>query len=133
MALLAWVAAETGLAMPPAPSVVLVPTEQMSVLAYGRDWRPGDDLRALYNRGAATVYLRDDWTIADLRSRATLMHELVHHVQEFNRTPSECPQSREPQAYDLTIRWLREQSPADPYVVLGIDEFSISIMSVCRD
>lgn len=115
LALLAWIGGQTGLATPPPPSVLFVNEEQMLRLAGGRV-----DVKGLYDSEAVTVYLRDDWDAADLRSRASLLHELVHHVQAFNRTPSECPGSQAPLAHELTLAWLRQQGAADPLEVLGM-------------
>lgn len=134
LALLTWIVAETGLLMPPPPPVVLLPKEEISQIAYGRGWQPSDDVPGVYDRDAETVYLRnDDWNRTDLRSRARLLHELVHHVQTFNRIPYPCPASREPQAYHLAIKWLQQQGAADPYQVLDIDEFSIFVRSLCPE
>ena len=76
LALLTWIAGETGLAMPPPPTVALVSEEKMNALIAGNTHV--SDFRALYRRDAAIVYLRDDWNAEDLASRASLLHELVH-------------------------------------------------------
>jgi hypothetical protein len=131
LALLTWIVGETGLAMPPPPPVVMVSEEQMSELVSGST--DVGDFRGLYSRDAGIVYLRDDWNPADLRNRASLLHELVHHVQVFNGVPARCPAERERQAYDLTLKWLREQGAVDPYAVLNIDEFTIIIRSMCPE
>ena len=39
----------------------------------------------------------------------------------------------ERQAYDLQIKWLREQGVDDPYALIGINELGIYMLSVCRD
>ena len=128
IALLAWVGAETGLTVPAPPPVVLVPEARMLELAAG-----SSDVKAMYMRDEGTIYLRDDWGIADLRCRATLLHELVHHVQIVNRVPVACPAEREREAYRLTLKWLREQGAKDPYAVLDIDEFTIIFLSICPE
>ncbi|HEX6319095.1 MAG TPA: DUF6647 family protein [Burkholderiales bacterium] len=133
LTLLAWITVEMGVGMPPSPDVVVVPEEQMSERAYGREWRLSDDVPAAYDRATRTVYLRNDWNPVDLRSRARLLHELVHHVQNVNGVPYDCPASREPEAYNLALQWLEEEGAADPYATLGIDEFSIWILSRCPD
>lgn len=132
VALLTWIAAATGLPMPPPPPVVMVSKEQMSVLAFGRAWRADDDVPAAYDYDVATVYLRDDWNSADLRGRATLVHELVHHVQQVNDVKYDCPAAREPLAYDMAIKWLREQGEQNPYAVLKTDAFTIAVRSMCQ-
>jgi hypothetical protein len=133
VALLVWIAGETGLAMPPPPSVDLLPKEQISERAYGRNWRPGDDVRGLYDGDSGTVYLLDGWNAADLRSRSVLLHELVHHVQAFHRISYECSARREHEAYDLTVKWLRQQGVTNPYAVMDTDEYTIIATSACLD
>jgi hypothetical protein len=128
LALLTWIAGETGLLTPSPPKVVLVAEDKMSELTSRHI-----DVRGYYDRDAATIYLRKDWDPADLRSRATLLHELVHHVQHFNRIPSRCPAEQEILAYELTVKWLRQQGVADPYKVLDIDEFTIYFFSLCPE
>lgn len=119
--------------MPPAPPVLLLTKEQMSVVSFRRAWKPSDNVLAAYDRDSATVYLRNDWDLDELRSRAALLHELVHHVQLFNRIPYECPAAREPLAYGLTLKWLREQGAKDPYALLDTDEFTIMVRSMCPE
>jgi len=131
LALLTWIVTETGLAMPPPPPVVMVSEEHMNELVSGGT--EVRDVRGLYNRETRIVYLRNDWNAADLRSRASLLHELVHHVQAFNGVPARCPGERERQAYDLTVKWLREQGVVDPYAVLDTDEFTIIIRTMCPE
>ncbi len=133
LALLIWIAAETGLAQPPPPQIVMLPKEQISELVYRRKWNAIDNVLAVYDRDTGTVYLRNDWSLSDLSSRGRLLHELVHHTQRFNNVPTQCPEDREPLAYQLALKWLQEQGAADPYEVLGTDEFSILLRSTCRE
>ena len=128
VALLTWIAAETALVMPPPPHVVLVAEDEMTELATRHI-----DVMGFYDRDTATVYLRAGWDPADLRSRATLLHELVHHVQDFNKIPSRCAAEQEILAYELAVKWLRQQGVADPYKVLDIDEFTIMFFSTCPE
>lgn len=125
--LLAWIVAETGLVMPPPPRVVFASAEQLQQRVPGRTVA----LAAVYERDTATVYLRDDWDRSSVANRAALLHELVHHVQEFNRVPVRCRAARERQAYELTLKWLAERGVRDPYALLGVDEFTIDVLSLC--
>lgn len=133
VALLTWISAQTGLAMPPPPTVAMLSKEEMSNLVYRRGWKASDDVPAAYDRDTGIVYLRNDWDARDLRSRARLLHELVHHVQVYNRIPYDCSEAREPEAYHLALKWLEEQGVADPHAVLNIDEFSIFVLSRCPE
>lgn len=130
LALLAWVIAETGLVMPPPPSVQTLSQAEMNRLSHV-DGSTDDSVRALYYRPSETVYLRTDWNHSELQSQAALLHELVHHVQTRNRVPAPCPAALEKQAYALTIKWLRQQGAADPYAVLGTDPLTIAFRSAC--
>ncbi len=132
-AMLTWIAAQTGFAQPPPPQIVILAKEQMSEVTYGRRWQAIDDVPAAYDRDIETIYLRNDWRLSDLRSRARLLHELVHHAQTCNNVPAQCPADREPLAYHLTLKWLEEQGAPDPYEALGTDEFSIFLRSQCRE
>jgi hypothetical protein len=44
-----------------------------------------------------------------------------------------CLAALERQAYDLQIKWLREQGVDDPYNVIKTNELGIYMVSVCRD
>lgn len=129
--LLAWIVAATGFALPPPPAVVLASSEQLTALAYGPGSPVSTDLRAMYDCDASTIYLRSDWNAASLRDRASLLHELVHHVQVANKVPARCPAERESLAYELTLKWLTEHGASDPYEVLDIDPFTIRLLCKC--
>jgi hypothetical protein len=123
---LTWIAAETGLATPPPPSIQLISTQEM----HTKSGRPSG-AASLYMRATATVHLPTGWNSTKIYDRAMLLHELVHHVQEINRVPSQCNAERERQAYDLTLEWLRNEGVADPYALLNLDELTITILSSC--
>lgn len=126
LSLLAWIATQTGLEAPATPSILLVSAEEIHV----RSGRPFGAV-ALYSRDTATIYLPKDWNREQLYDQATLLHELVHHIQESNRVPSKCNAQRERQAYDLTLTWLLENGITDPYAFLNVDELTITILSAC--
>ena len=133
LALLTWIVVETGLLMPAPPPVVLASETQISKIVHASQSQPSGNVRGLYDHEEGIVYLRHDWDRADLRSLATLLHELVHHVQNFNPILSRCPGSLERQAYHLSLKWLGDQGVSDPYAVLNIDEFTIIAITVCLD
>jgi hypothetical protein len=133
LALLIWITEQTGYALPAPAAIVVVSRARMSELAYRRAAEPADDVPAAYDSSRKVVYLRDDWKLGDLRSHARLLHELVHHVQNFNRVPYPCPAAAEPEAYSLALNWLEEQGAADPYEVLEIDAVTIWMLSRCPE
>lgn len=133
LAFLMWISAETELAVPPAPAVVMVSQEEIARRAFGALLAREAGAPALYDKESGTVYLREGWDARDLYSRATLLHELVHHVQDFNRVPAACPAARERLAYRLTLLWLEQQGVEDPHAILNIDEFTIAVLSMCPE
>ena len=102
-------------------------------MRYGSLENSGLELQALYNRTEGAIYLPREWAPDDLRQKSALLHELVHHVQNSNTIEFPCAAAYERQAYDLQIKWLREQGVDDPYALIGINELGIYMVSVCRD
>ena len=131
-AYIAWIVAQTGLSVPGHPPVHLVTPAEMAK-RHGAPEVSGLELQALYNRTEGTIYLPQTWLPDDLRQKSALLHELVHHVQWSNNIDLPCVAAYERQAYDLQIKWLREQGVEDPYALIGINELGIYMLSVCRD
>lgn len=149
LTLLHWIVAKTGLTAPEPPRVSFVPEYQMTHLfdaASNRDRKPQADVpaiqgeggahpafrvQALYLRATATVYLPETWRPGGLRDQSILLHELVHHVQRFNKVVPVCPAALERQAYELQATWLREQGAAEPYKLIGTDEFTVLMRTAC--
>jgi hypothetical protein len=125
---LTWIAAETGLVKPPPPSIKFVSQDVLKNRSGA-----GHSTMALYERNTATIYLPSDWDGTLMYDRAMLLHEVVHHVQEFNSVPARCAAERERQGYAVTLKWLAEQGVADPYAVLQVDDFTIAILSACLE
>jgi hypothetical protein len=149
LTLLAWIVAKTGLAAPEPPRISFVPEHQMTHLfdaATYRDQQPRANVpanqgaggghpafrvQAFYLRATATVYLPETWRSGGLRDQSILLHELVHHVQSFNKVVPVCPAALERQAYELQATWLREQGVAEPYKLIGTDEFTVLMRTAC--
>ncbi len=129
---IAWIVAQTGLSAPDQPPIHFATAMEMAV-RYGSPENSGLELQALYNRTERAVYLPRAWLPDDLRQKSALLHELVHHVQRSNHMDLPCVAAYERQAYDLQIKWLREQGVDDPYALIGINELGIYAVSVCRD
>ena len=129
---IAWIVAQTGLSAPDHPPIHFATPAEMT-LRYGSPENSGLELQALYNRAKGEIYLPRQWQPDDLRQKSALLHELVHHVQKFNNVEVPCVAAYERQAYDLQIKWLREQGVDDPYALIGINELGIYMVSVCRD
>jgi hypothetical protein len=65
------------------------------------------DVLAIYDDGARTIYLPDDWTGSTPAELSVLIHELVHHIQNEADSKFACPQEREQAAYEAQERWLK--------------------------
>jgi hypothetical protein len=131
VALLAWIGLQLGCEPPEPPAVRLVPQHQLLTLAYGPAPPDQASVTAVYESRSRTVYLSETWKASDLANRSTLLHELVHHVQETKAITYPCLAAREALAYHLQARFLTENGIADPYAFLQIDEFTISVLSMC--
>jgi hypothetical protein len=131
-ALSAWIVTQTGLSAPPPPRVIQLYPAALHELATSRDSQMYR-VRALYGRSERVVYLRTNWDAGSVGDRSELVHELVHHFQNAHAVPYECNAARETLAYDLQIKWLREQGVADPHGLMQINDFFIVMTSVCRD
>ncbi|NOJ38411.1 DUF6647 family protein [Bradyrhizobium australiense] len=111
---IAWIVAQTGLSAPDHPPIHFVTPAEMAI-RHGSPENSGLELQALYNRNEGSIYLPQEWRTNDLRQKSALLHELVHHVQRFNKMELSCLAALERQAYDLQIKWLREQGVNNPY------------------
>ena len=129
---IAWIVAQTGLSAPDRPPIHFATAMEMAI-RYGSPENSGVELQALYNRTEGAIYLPRQWLPDDLRQKSALLHELVHHVQRSNKIEQPCIAAYERQAYDLQIKWLREQGVDDPYDLIKTNELSIYMASVCRD
>jgi hypothetical protein len=129
---IAWIVAQTGLSAPDRPPIHFATPMEMAI-RYGSPENSGLELQALYNRTEGAIYLPRQWLPDDLRQKSALLQELVHHVQRVNNIELPCVAAYERQAYDLQIKWLREQGVDDPYALIGINELGIYMVSVCRD
>lgn len=129
---LAWIVAQTGLFVPDHPRIHFVTSTEMAV-RYGSPENSGLDLQALYDHSDGSIYLPQGWRPDDLRQKSTLLHELVHHVQRSNNIVLPCMAAYERQAYELQIKWLRQEGVTDPYELINTNELGIYMVSVCRD
>lgn len=134
-ALMAWVSAETRLAAPPRPCLVVISDFEMTQKVWGDVPPPKNRmaLEALYEHGTGTIYLREGWDGNDVMDRSRLLHELVHHFQEFHHIDAPCRSALEPQAYELQVKWLQQNGVSDGYGALGIDEATVRFLSICPD
>ena len=129
---LAWIIAQTGWSAPEHPSIHFVTRSEL-VNLHGSPEGTALEVEALYNPSEGSIYLPKEWQPDDLRQTSTLLHELVHHAQRSNNVALPCMAAYERQAYELQVKWLREQEVDDPYDLIKTNELSIYLISACHD
>ncbi len=127
-ALIMWIALQAGLNAPEPPRIILLPAEKIASMTGGTA-----NPEAIYIYDNRTMYFPNNWTPDTLRNRATLVHELVHHVLKMNNIQAPCERAYEAESYRLEFAWLREQGINDPYGFLQTNELAIVLRSACRD
>ena len=132
--LIVWIVAKTGWVVQEPPQIHFIPhTRLVEMYCGGMASSNNLDIRALYSPKNHIIYLPEKWNPNDLHDRSALLHELVHHLQALNKVKAKCLAACEPQAFHLQIEWLREQGIQDPHKFIDVDEFTISVISQCRD
>jgi hypothetical protein len=126
--LMLWISIQSGLTATDTPRILLVPEQQMASMTGGTA-----DPEGIYVYEQRSIYLPDSWNADTLRDRATLVHELAHHVLKANKVEVQCERAYEAESYRLEFLWLREQGVQDPYEFLGTNELAIILRSACRD
>jgi hypothetical protein len=89
-----------------------------------------DRVVAVYDRSSETILLPLGWTGATSAEQSSLVHELVHHLQNVAQTRFECPMAAEKLAYLAQDRWL-ERSGSSLEKEFELDKFTILISSAC--
>ncbi len=130
--LIVWIVAKTGWIVQEPPPIHFIPHTQLVEMYCGAS-SSNLDIRALYSPKDHIIYLPENWKPSDLHDRSALLHELVHHLQALNNVKAKCLAACEPQAFHLQIEWLHEQGSQDPHKFIGVDEFTISVISQCRE
>lgn len=144
-AIAAWLSAEFDLpATTDLPMVARVSEEQMIVLRYragnphapidpaARNARPevGHEIVALYDDRARTIYLSEDWSGSSSAEISVLVHEVVHHLQNFAGMASACAAEREETAYRAQARFL-DLFDQTLEAEFGIDPMTFLVRTTC--
>lgn len=126
LALMAWASAHTGLPAAERPPVIEFRTaEQMHHMAGAA---VGNEIGALYRPGVIT--LPEGWNVRDAGDVSTLLHELVHHLQDagLSRLPR-C--AKEGMAYNAQYAWLAAAGYEDPVDAAGHDGMGYLAATMC--
>jgi hypothetical protein len=128
---LIWICLQIGCEPPPPPAINWVSQQALAERFYGAKPPTQAYVCGLYDDETQTIFLPDECCPDDLLNQSTLLHELVHHVQEATGMVYPCSAARERLAYELQAQWLQENGVEDPYAAMGVDEFTIMIRSFC--
>ena len=91
--------------------------------------RSAPEIKAFYDPREKMIYLRWEWRPWKIRDLATLVHELVHHMQYaagVDKT-AECKSALEVDAYGLQNRWVAAWG-----LPLENDELFMVFVSMCH-
>ncbi|MBI3419326.1 MAG: hypothetical protein HY053_04250 [Proteobacteria bacterium] len=103
---MAWVEAHTNVRVAYLPRVIS--SREAMVEKIGDPQRQSALARALYVPGEVVI---DDqfWDPTDTRTISFLVHELVHHAQQYRGVAYACNNTKEWEAYRLQNLWLAER------------------------
>ncbi|RWN02221.1 MAG: hypothetical protein EOR84_05140 [Mesorhizobium sp.] len=127
-----WLTVTFGLPESPQhPRIQHLSPTQMAAIRYG----PGrtdhsEQVVALYHDDTRTIVLRPDWNAGSAADVSALVHELVHHLQNFESKTYACPEEREALAYDAQRRWLAFFGE-DLESAFGIDPMTLLVRTTC--
>ena len=154
-AMMLWISNQTGYAIPDHPTINYLSKHDMKAYAYGcdekpipkgnkdicaarkdwdlDDWSGSKSPLALYNHKEKLVLLDITFDIETIHDQSVILHELVHHLQNYANKPFEkgCRGHLEKEAYDLHNKWLKEKYNMNVYDVIGINELFLILLTSC--
>ena len=124
LALMTWASVFTGLPLSPPPVVLMVPQKELQAFA----GHFSGTLAGAYKDGV--IYLPESFDRESPVYRSTLIHELVHHLQERSGKRYLCRQAAEKVAYEAQQEYLRQHG-VDFWQVHGIDKLMFFFFTTC--
>ena len=90
------------------PKLKFAPAKRIAALRYGAAAESANtnDVVAIYHDKEKTIYLSERWSGNSPADVSVLVHEMVHHLQNFDKKIFLCAQAREKPAYDAQEKWL---------------------------
>lgn len=114
------------------PQLRFVPARRIAALRLGAasaSARP-NDVVAVYHDKEKTIYLSESWSGNRPADVSVLVHEMVHHLQHFDKKIFLCPEAREKPAYDAQNKWLI-MFGKDLASEFALDPMTIKIATSC--
>ncbi|OGZ29762.1 MAG: hypothetical protein A2931_00480 [Candidatus Niyogibacteria bacterium RIFCSPLOWO2_01_FULL_45_48] len=123
LSLLVWLGMRTDFNLPKdkseLPKIEYRTAEAMKIIVYGVIGSTiHKEVRASYDKN--TLYLPKDFNPKDLKDQRTMLHELVHFLQDYNKRKYECRNVAEIEAYTIATRWGQEYGIEDDYAAIWI-------------
>ncbi len=113
------------------PSIKFMSSHQISDLRY-KDI-PVESRRpvvAIYDNANKTIILPDTWTGKNSTELSILVHEMVHHLQNSNKSKFTCAQEREKLAFIAQEKWLNLFNTNLQHE-FGIDALTLLVSTNC--
>jgi hypothetical protein len=119
-----WVAIRMNTKVPYLPKITVSRNQMVALI--GNPQRQSALARALYVPNLVVI---DEhfWNDRDTRTVSFLVHELVHHAQQFNGRKYACSNAKEWEAYNLQNQWLAEHN-----LPPAVDEAWVATMANCN-
>lgn len=100
------------------PDIVV---EDQKIIQNMSGWGKGVRATALYEKEANRIWLSDDVDLSTVEGKTTLVHELVHWLQDVDpQRFYECEKAKELPAYGLSHKYSRMQGIEPDYNALFI-------------
>ena len=133
LSLMLFIAQATGLPVPAErPAIEFTTVQELWATVRDEPYDPeGIQPVAMYDTGTDTIWLLARWDRRELRDRATLLHELVHFMQDQAGKTYRCHEKMEKEAYDTVRAWIEGQG-YDFYAVTRIDALVLVLVTSCR-
>jgi predicted metallopeptidase len=105
--LMNWVAKNMQVRVPYLPRIVVSRNQMIALI--GNPQRQAAMARALYVPNMVVID-EEFWDASNTRTVSFLVHELVHHAQQFSGKKYPCANAKEREAYSLQNIWLAEHN-----------------------
>ena len=132
LSMVLWVSQQTGLPMPQHLPNVHILNDTTFCNIYGKHCHAKTvHPVAFYDHGE--IFLKEPFDPDSLPSLSILVHEIVHHLQTSAGWQYPCIPAGEPLAYNTQAKWLKSLGVQDPWSVMGIDRFTVIVVSLCSE
>jgi len=132
VALMTWIAAETGLPTPATPPEIRLEDPRVMTRMGAEAFPEANFLPVLgvYDRRSRRLLLPTGWSEDSLRDQAILVHELTHHLQAEAGRRYRCREESEVDAYTVQRRWV-ENAGGDFFALFNLNPLTLHLLTTC--